>query len=234
MNENRPTNESEPGKPPESGTTEPAEPATTESVTHKPAALLAILSAVILLIVVISAPQSSKDRTSTLPAGGVTDSALPALHETPRDVADVTLSDGEGKETSLDAFKGQVVVVNFWATWCAPCIRELPSLMRLREIFKDRNLALMAISQDLKGAEAVVPFLEKNGLSGLPVFYDPKGAAARALGVSRLPTTLFMDTAGREAGRFEGAYEWDQPEILELLEELTLLEKPAGATTVAE
>jgi hypothetical protein len=99
--------------------------------------------------------------------------------------------------------------------------------MRLAEIMKGRSLALIALSQDLKGTEVVVPFMEKNALSGLPVFYDSKGMAARALGISRLPTTLLIDAKGREAGRFEGAYEWDQPQILEVLE------KPAVAAAAA-
>ena len=195
--------------------------------TTKRLLLLAAFSAVILLIVVISAPQSSKDRATVFPDGDAPKSPLPTLHETARHIADVTFTNGEGRETSLAAFKGSVVVVNFWATWCAPCIRELPSLMRMTETMEDRGLALIAISQDLKGAGAVLPFLEKNGLSGLPVFYDSQGTAARALGVPRLPTTLFIDAQGFEAGRFEGAYEWDQPRIIGLLEELTETEAAA-------
>ena len=194
----------------------------------KTLALLAVCSTTILLIVVISAAQSSKDRARL--AGDTIHRDLPALHETPRELPTITFTDGEGRETSLAAFKGQVVVVNFWATWCGPCVRELPSLMRLTEIMKDRNLALITLSQDLKGAEVVVPFMKKNGLSGLPVFYDPKGTAARALSIPHLPTTLLIDAKGREAGRFEGAYEWNQPQILEVL---GVLEKPPAPAVAA-
>lgn len=183
--------------------------------------LLVVFSVIIILIVVISAPQSSKDRAPARGGGGGGESALPTLHETPREVPAITFADGEGEEATLATFKGQVGVVNFWATWCAPCIRELPSLMRLAATMKDYNLALIALSQDSQGAGTVAPFLEKNRLSGLPVFYDPKGAAARALHVSSLPTTLLIDAKGREVWRFEGAYEWDQPHILGLLQELT-------------
>ncbi len=192
-----------------------------ENRTTKRLVLLVVFSVIIILIVVISAPQSSKDRAPSRAAGGGGESALPTLHETPREVPAITFADGEGEEATLATFKGQVRVVNFWATWCAPCIRELPSLMRLAATMKDYNLALIALSQDSQGAGTVAPFLEKNRLSGLPVFYDPKGAAARALHVSSLPTTLLIDAKGREVGRFEGAYEWDQPHILGLLQEPT-------------
>ena len=111
MNENRPANESE-TKRPTATESETNEPATKEPAT-KELALLAVLSAAILLIVVISATQSRKDRTRAFLSGGAPEISLPALHETPREVPAITFSDGEGRETGLDAFKGQVVGVNF-------------------------------------------------------------------------------------------------------------------------
>lgn len=128
------------------------------------------------------------------------------------------ITDLEGKEVTLDAFKGKVVVLNLWATWCVPCIKEMPSLERLSAKMKDKGVAVMSVSQDRGGLKQVGPFLEKHGLKGLPIYLDPKGAVLKAIAGRGLPTTLVIDKEGREIGRLEGDAEWDGPHAIALIE----------------
>lgn len=123
----------------------------------------------------------------------------------------------DGSETTLQALRGRFVLVNFWATWCAPCVRELPSLARLQTRLGGEAFTVLALSEDLKGWPVIRPFLEKLGLESLPVLHDVQGATSRAMGVSGLPTTVLLDREGREIGRFARAAEWDQPDALALL-----------------
>ncbi|MCC6470613.1 MAG: TlpA family protein disulfide reductase [Alphaproteobacteria bacterium] len=140
------------------------------------------------------------------------------LADPPKPLPPMAITDLDGKEVGLDAFKGRVVVVNLWATWCVPCIKEMPSLERLTAKVKDRPVAVMSISQDRGGAKQVARFLEKQGLKTLPIYLDPKGTALRAIGGRGLPTTVIIDREGREVGRLEGDAEWDGPNALALIE----------------
>ena len=139
------------------------------------------------------------------------------LAKTPKPAPVLSFTDMDGKELSLADFKGRLVMINLWATWCAPCVKEMPSLSRMNAKLRERNFALLSISQDRGGAKTVTPFLEKLGLKTLPVYLDPKGGVQRALGVRGLPTTIVIDGQGRELGRFEGDATWDGPDALALL-----------------
>ncbi|MGQ0675504.1 MAG: TlpA disulfide reductase family protein [Rhodospirillales bacterium] len=139
------------------------------------------------------------------------------LAKPPRAAPPLSFTDMEGRELSLADFKGKLVVINLWATWCAPCIKEMPSLDRMNARLAGQGLALLAISQDKGGAKVVAPFLERLGLKSLPVYLDAKGAVQRALGVRGLPTTVVIDAEGRELGRFEGDANWDGPDARALL-----------------
>jgi thiol-disulfide isomerase/thioredoxin len=123
----------------------------------------------------------------------------------------------DGKETTLAAYRGRVVVANFWATWCAPCIREMPSLERLAARLPADRFAVVALSQDLRGWPVIAPFLESHGLKELTVYFDPEGAVARGMGVNILPTTVIFDRDGRMAGYLVGAAEWDSEEAIRLV-----------------
>jgi thiol-disulfide isomerase/thioredoxin len=128
------------------------------------------------------------------------------------------ITDLEGKEVTLDALKGKVVVLNLWATWCVPCIKEMPSLERLSVKMKDKGVAVMSVSQDRGGMKQVGPFLDKHGLKALPIYLDAKGAVLKAIAGRGLPTTLVIDKEGREIGRLEGDAEWDGPHAIALIE----------------
>jgi thiol-disulfide isomerase/thioredoxin len=113
------------------------------------------------------------------------------------------------KETSLAVYRGKIVLLNFWATWCAPCVREMPSLLRLHRAMGGDDFTVLAVSEDLKGWRAIAPFLERLNLGGLPVLHDPQGAFARAFGVTGLPATILIGPTGLILGRMTGPAEWD-------------------------
>lgn len=123
----------------------------------------------------------------------------------------------DGAPISLDAFRGKVLVVNFWATWCAPCKRELPSLDRLQSQVGTDDLAVLAISIDRRGADKVAPYLKQVALPHLAVYLDQKNKLGRAFGAFGLPTTYVVDQRGREVGRLIGPAEWDSDESVALV-----------------
>jgi thiol-disulfide isomerase/thioredoxin len=127
----------------------------------------------------------------------------------PRPAPEIAFADGEGKRLSLADFRGRVVLVNLWATWCEPCIREMPSLERLQTMLPAQDLAIVLVSQDRGGDRVVAPFLEKLGLAKLKSYLDPQSSVGRAFQVRGLPTSILIDRDGNELGRVEGALSWD-------------------------
>jgi thiol-disulfide isomerase/thioredoxin len=140
-----------------------------------------------------------------------------SLQPTPRALPEIAFSTLAGEPAAMPQFRGKLVLLNLWATWCAPCVQEMPSLERLQALLGGEGLAIVALSSDRGGAQVVEPFLANLGLKKLPIYLDPKGTATRALGARGLPTTLILDRDGRELGRLEGAAQWDGPGALALL-----------------
>ena len=128
----------------------------------------------------------------------------------------VSFADQSGKTAALADFRGHVVLVNLWATWCAPCIKEMPSLARLQAKLGD--LKILAISEDRQGVEVVPPFIAKNHIEGLAIYLDPKNEVDHALGVEGLPTSYLIDRDGRIVGKLEGAADWDGAAMVALIE----------------
>lgn len=135
----------------------------------------------------------------------------------PAPAPDAAFTGPDGGEITLARFGGKLVVLNFWATWCAPCRREMPSLDRLQGELGGEKLEVVALSIDRGGAERVDPFFQQHGIVRLKRYLDPRNAIGSAMNVRILPTTVLIDTQGREIGRLEGPAEWDAPEILALL-----------------
>jgi len=113
--------------------------------------------------------------------------------------------DGATRHVPAD-WRGRIVVLNFWATWCIPCVAELPSLDRLAGSAPD--FAVLAVSADRTGAEVVSPFLKAHGIAHLTTLLDPHMAAGQAFAVAGFPTTLVIDASGRLRGRLEGPADW--------------------------
>lgn len=112
----------------------------------------------------------------------------------------------DGTERTLADYAGRPVVLNFWATWCVPCVAEMPALDALAGAMP--GAAVLPLSSDRGGLAAVQRFYAARGVAHLPVVLDPLGAAARAAGARGIPTTLLIDARGLERGRVEGAADW--------------------------
>ncbi len=123
----------------------------------------------------------------------------------------------DGATHTLADFQGKVLAINFWATWCGPCKREMPALDRLQAELGGDEFAVMLISLDRLGAAHVAPFLDEMGLAGLSSYLDPKMRLWRDLGGRGLPTTILLAPDGTEIGRLEGPAEWDAREAMALV-----------------
>lgn len=122
--------------------------------------------------------------------------------------AAATFQEADGTLRSLGDYAGKGLVVNLWATWCVPCVAEMPELQDLARKVAGEGILVLPLSSDRGGAEVVRRFYAANRIDGLPVLLDPRGEAGRAWGARGLPTTIVIDRQGRERGRVEGAIDW--------------------------
>ncbi len=130
-----------------------------------------------------------------------------------RPIAEFSFTDGAGKPEQLADFTGKVVLLNLWATWCPPCVREMPSLNRLQVELGGSEFVVLAVAEDRGGAAVVLPFLEKNRLQALSPHLDPSGAAVRAFGLRGLPSSVLIGRDGREVARLLGGTDWDDSAV---------------------
>ena len=131
-----------------------------------------------------------------------------------------TFEDPDGHETSLVGFSGKPLLVNLWATWCAPCVKELPTLDRLAQSNnKNGSLQVLAVSQDSGPHTSVEAFLKKTGIQKLGAYQDAKSNLSSALGAEVLPTSILFDANGHEVWRYVGDLDWTSPEAAKLLSE---------------
>lgn len=133
-------------------------------------------------------------------------------------VAQWTTADGTPR--TLADYAGQGVVLNFWATWCVPCVAEMPALDALAYLLSTEPIAVLALSSDRGGAKAVERFYTERGVRNLAVLLDPRGAAARAFKSNGIPTTVLLDRTGQERARVEGAVDWALPASVTRLREI--------------
>lgn len=125
----------------------------------------------------------------------------------------------DGRDVNLSDFAGRPLLVNLWATWCAPCKAEMPTLDALAALEEGR-LSVIAVSQDLEGRTPVNAFFNKTGVQNLEPYTDPDNALLAAFGNAiALPTTILYDSDGREVWRVAGGVEWDDEEMAKLLRE---------------
>ncbi len=136
------------------------------------------------------------------------------------DVPEFSFTLADGTRRTLADYAGQGVVLNLWATWCVPCVAEMPALAVLAGLVRDARVLVLPLSSDRGGAAVVERFYRERNVPGLPVLLDPRGDAARALGTRGIPTTLLIDRHGRERGRVEGAADWASAESVAAVREL--------------
>lgn len=121
--------------------------------------------------------------------------------------------DSEEKETSLNAFKGKVIVLNLWATWCKPCVEELPDLQNLNNHFQPDKARVVAISLDFSGIKKVEAFLQKINVTDLPVYHGGMDIISR-FGARGVPTTYIINPEGHVAASVSGVIKWDHPDVI--------------------
>ena len=122
--------------------------------------------------------------------------------------------DAGGRAHTLGDFKGKVVLLNLWATWCAPCREEMPALDRLQAALGGPRFEVVALSIDQQGPQIARKFYDEVGVKSLALYVDRSAQAAFKLGAVGLPSTLLVDARGREIGRHVGPAKWDSPEVL--------------------
>ena len=130
-----------------------------------------------------------------------------------------TLRNLRGNLEGLDDHAGKVIVVNFWATWCAPCVKEMPSFETLYRRFRSQGLTVLAISLDKDGSSKVQDYVDKFKLS-FPVLLDTEGIAEKLYPSFTIPFTYVIDKQGRVAARIDGAKDWESPETFKAVEYL--------------
>ena len=131
---------------------------------------------------------------------------------------EVVLADPSGITLDLASLKGKPALVNLWATWCVPCITEMPLLDDLAADYAG-SLQVVTVSQDLQGASKVTPFFEQRAFANLPQWLDPETELSFAYGDGVLPTTVLYDAQGQEVWRIVGEYDWSSVQARGLVDE---------------
>lgn len=132
--------------------------------------------------------------------------------EPPREPPFFEVQDADGRVLGLDAFRGRVMLLNLWATWCAPCVREMPALDRLQAKFGKEEFVVVPLSLDKEGLPKVEAFYEEHGLEHLDIYLDPEVKIERAFPVDVLPANFLFDREGRVTAFIQNYVDWDAPE----------------------
>ena len=147
-----------------------------------------------------------------------------------RKAPDFCLDGLNGGKVRLNALKGKIVFLNFWATWCGPCKEEMPSMEALYQHYKERDFLFLTISVDYGGPEPVRKFIEKHRYR-FPVLLDPAGKTLDLFEISEIPATLIIDNKGKMMGRVIGPRNWSSPEVFSLVDQM-LNERPSKVVTL--
>ena len=139
-------------------------------------------------------------------------------HAEPQVVPDIAFNDADGRPVRLSDWRGQLVLLNIWATWCGPCKAEMPSLDRLQAKLGGKEFTVLALSTDRGGPQAPAQFFSRESITHLKVFNDKTGEAAIRMKEPGLPLSIVLNEEGQEIARLFGPMEWDSPEMIAQLE----------------
>ncbi len=129
------------------------------------------------------------------------------LNSPPREIEDLNFRTLSGEDVFLSDYKGQIVLINFWASWCAPCLEEMPDLNALQKRFQDRKIRVVTVTIEKK-TENAVRFFSEHEIDALPLFSDPTGLMVFDMGFEGLPGSLVIDAQGREVAHVDGVVSW--------------------------
>lgn len=136
-------------------------------------------------------------------------------------VSDTVFTDPEGKEHKLDEYTGQVVLLNFWATWCAPCREEMPALNTLQKELGGDDFQVVTIASGRNSMPAIEKFFSEAEIDSLPILLDPRQKLAREFGVVAMPATILIDRDGNEVARMMGPADWASDAAKTVVNEMT-------------
>ena len=143
------------------------------------------------------------------------------LHESPKAVSEEIFYNSNNEPIILKSFSGRLTLVNFWATWCAPCLEEMPSLSNLQKIKGSKKFNVVTIATMRNSPKSVENFFNKMSIDNLTKYQDPKGKLARSLKIAGLPLTLLLNKDNQEVARFIGDADWSSPNALKLIDKAT-------------
>lgn len=143
------------------------------------------------------------------------------IHKNAIKLPNIEFIDQSGNKISNLNFLGQVSVINLWATWCPPCVKELPSIDRLAKIVSQDQIKIYAVSQDRAGNKIVPAYFKKLNLKNLTIFLDNQASLMAAFRTPVLPTTIIIDKKGMEVARLVGEISWDSPEVISYLKKIS-------------
>jgi thiol-disulfide isomerase/thioredoxin len=173
---------------------------------YVPLALIAVLIVLAFLVPGFRAPQSQLARLT---------------QEEPRPAPDVVLTDFAGKAHQLSEFRGRFILLNLWATWCAPCVREVPALARLSIVMPRNRFLVVAVALPPGSTKETHAFLVAHEASALPTSFDSQTSSRDVVQPYGLPLTVLIDPHGLEIARAQGSVEWDAPETIAYLKTLS-------------
>lgn len=139
--------------------------------------------------------------------------------DAPRALPEIRFETADEETLTLADFRGRVVLLNVWATWCGPCRKEMPTLDRLQARLGGPDFTVVPLSIDRQGVPAVKRFYQEIGIAHLGLYVDSSNRAGAALGLTGLPTTMLIDREGNEVARLVGPAEWDGPDMVALIEQ---------------
>jgi thiol-disulfide isomerase/thioredoxin len=169
----------------------------------------------------------AEDTANASTSGRESNAAKDAITlQSPKEIPEFTVFDAEGKPFASQELKGKPSLLVFWATWCAPCVKEMPALDRLQTTLGE-GFRILPVAQDYRGVEGIRAFYERHQIQHLPIYNDEKGKAFQALKARGVPTALIIDAEGRERARIEGLMDWEAEAVVKTLRSLMAEDKGA-------